>query len=165
MPKERGRTEKRNTQPAAKEIIEGEITMDNNIVSLKVDQALVSSVLQKQIQAAIVAQLGNEQAIIEKAVAVALSQKVNQEGRVDQYNSYNTYDFLEVLASKSIKEAATLALREWLETNKELVKNAVMSELKKPARQRSIAVAYADAIEKSLTCNWNMSCNISFTEK
>jgi hypothetical protein len=137
---------------------------NNDIVSLKVDKELVSKVLNKQIQAAIVAQLGNERQLIEQAVRIALSEKVNSDGRKDQYSSYNTHDFLEVLASKSIREAANAALREWLDANSELVKKAVLAELKKPNRQRSIAAAYADAIENSLKCNWNMSCNISFKE-
>jgi len=139
--------------------------MENDIVSLKVDKELVSKVLNKQIQAAIVAQLGNESQIIEQAVRIALSEKVNSDGKKDQYSSYNTHDFLEVLASKSIREAATLALKEWLDSNRELIKKAVLAELKTPKRQKSIATAYADAIENALKCNWNMTCNISFEEK
>ncbi len=139
--------------------------MENDVVSLKVDKELVSKVLDKQIQAAIVAQLGNESKLIEQAVHVALSEKVNSDGKKDQYSSYNTHDFLEVLASKSIREASTLALKEWLDTNREIIKKAVLNELKNPKRQKSIAIAYADAIENSLKCNWNMSCNISFEQK
>ncbi len=135
------------------------------MVSLKVDETMVSKILEKQIQAAIVAQLGNQDQLIERAVVVALSKKVNNEGNVDSHSSYNTHDFLEVLASKSIREAATEALKEWLATNREKVKEAVLKELEKPNRQRSIAVAYADAIENSLKCNWNMTCNIQFNEK
>ena len=139
--------------------------MENNMVSLKVDESMVSKILEKQIQAAIVAQLGKQEDLIEQAVKVALSKKVNHEGNVDSYSSYNTHDFLEVLASKSIREAATEALREWLNENKVKVRNAVLKELATPSRQRSIATAYADAIESSLKCNWNMTCNISFKEK
>lgn len=142
-----------------------EVNMENNIVSLKVDETMVSKILEKQIQAAIVAQLGNEEELIEKAVKVALSKKVSIDGTVSRYDSDNTHDFLEVLASKSIREAATEALREWLKTNQEKVKEAVLIELNKPNRQRSIATAYADAIENSLKCNWNMACNIQFIER
>jgi len=137
--------------------------MDTEMVSLKVDEAMVSSILEKQIQAAIVQQLGNQDALIAQAVKVALSQKVNIDGKVDSsYSSYNKYDFLEVLAGKSIREAATSALHEWLEENSEKIRDAVFAELRTPSRQRSIAVAYADAIEQSLTCKWSMKCNIDF---
>ena len=139
--------------------------MENNMVSLKVDQSMVTAVLEKQIQAAIVAQLGNQDELISKAVRVALSQKVNSDGNRDKYDSSNRFDFLEVLATKSIHEAAKEALREWLEHNRGKVKEAVLEELKTPGRQRSIAVAYADAIETSLTSRWNMNCTIEFKDK
>ena len=139
--------------------------MKTDMVSLKIDEAMVSSVIEKQIQAAIVQQLGNQDDLIAHAVKVVLSQKVNNEGKVDEYSSYNKYDFLEVLAGKSIREAAEAALHEWLDENKGKIRDAVLKELKTPSRQRSIAVAYADAIEHSLTNSWDMRCNISFAER
>ena len=139
--------------------------MNENMVSLKVDETMVSSILEKQIQAAIVQQLGSQDDLIAQAVKVALSQKVNHEGKIDDYSSYNKYDFLEVLAGKSIREAAKVALQEWLAENSGKIRAAVLEELKTPSRQRSIAVAYADAIEHSLTNRWNMSCNIEFKER
>lgn len=139
--------------------------MENEMVSLKVDETMVSSILAKQIQAAIVQQLGSQDELIAQAVKVALSQKVNHEGKVGDYSSYNKYDFLEVLASKSIREAAKAALQEWLAENSKKIRKAVLEELKTPSRQRSIATAYADAIEYSLTNKFNMSCNIEFKER
>lgn len=139
--------------------------MDNEMVSLKIDQTMVSSVLTKQIQAAIVAQLGDQDELISHAVKVALSIKVDRKGKVSDYSSDNRYDFLEILATNSIHEAAKAALDEWLQENSAKIKEAVLEELKTPSRQRSIAVAYADAIEHSLTTSWNMNCNIVFKEK
>lgn len=138
---------------------------NNNMVSLKIDESMIKTILEKQIQAAIVAQLGTQEELIGQAVHVALSHKVSTDGNVSKYSSDNTHDFLEVLAAKSIREAATEALREWLKENQVKIKNAVLKELNTPKRQSSIAAAYADAIESSLKCSWNMSCNISFSEK
>jgi hypothetical protein len=139
--------------------------MTNEMVSLKIDETMVTSVLEKQIQAAIVQQLGNQDDLIAQAVKVALSQKVDSDGKRSEYGSSNRYDFLEVLAGKSIRKAAKVALNDWLEENHGKIRDAVLAELKTPSRQRSIAVAYADAIEHSLTCSWDMRCNIAFKER
>lgn len=139
--------------------------MTESMVSLKVDPSMVTGVLEKQIQAAIVAQLGDQDKLIEKAVEMALSQKVNREGKVDSYSSYNKYDFLEILAGKSVREAATEALREWLKENSVKIKAAVVKEMETPGRQKSIATAYADAIEHSIKCKFNMNCDITFDKK
>lgn len=139
--------------------------MSGEMVSLKVDPELVKDTLNKRIQAAIVSQLGDADQLIAKAVSMALSVKVQGDGTISRYESDNRFDFLDALATKSVREAATAALQEWLAQNAEKIKQAVLKELKKPSRQRSIATAYANAIEESLTCKWHMSCNISFKEE
>lgn len=137
--------------------------MESELVSLKVDPAMVSSVLEKQIQAAIVRQLGNQDELIAQAVSKALSVKVDQRGSAtSRYESDKKYDFLEVLTTNSIHEAAQVALREWLDKNSGKVREAVLAELDTPGRKESIAKAYADAIESSLKCSWDMKCNIEF---
>ena len=139
--------------------------MNKEMVSLKIDEAMVSSVLEKEIAAAIVAQLGDQNKLITSAVRVALSKKVDINGDVSKYDYDNKHDLLERLATNSIHDAAKEALQEWLQENSVKIKEAVFKELKDPGRQRKIANAYADAIEKSLTCQWNMSCNIQFKER
>ena len=139
--------------------------MDDKLVSLEVDQDLVRGVLDKRIQAAIVSQLGNTDELIANAVKLALSKKVNCDGVASRYSSDNKHDFLEVMASKAIQEAAKEGLQEWLKGNKEKVRNAVLKEMKKPNRQRTLASAFANAVEESLECNWLMKCDIDFSRK
>lgn len=140
--------------------------MQDEVVSLKVDPSLVKSILEKRIQAAIVEQLGNEKDLIGHAVKLALSEKVDREGSsTSRYESDRRYDFLEVLTTNSIQAAAKNALNEWLAENSTKIRKAVLTELDSPDRQKSIAKAYADAVERSLTNQWNMSCNISFKER
>jgi len=136
--------------------------MGTEMATLKLDDSVVRSILEKQIQTAIISQLGNGEELIGSAVSKALSEKCDSGGKQSRYSSDNKYDFLEVLAVKSIREAATKALQTWLEGNAEKIKLAVLKELKKPSRQRSIAVAYANQIEKSLECHWRMNCDIKF---
>ena len=140
--------------------------MNSEVVSLKVDPALVTSILEKRIQAAIIEQLGNEKDLIGHAVKLALSEKVDREGSsTSRYESDRKYDFLEVLTTNSIQAAAKAALKDWLEQNKALIRKAVLAELDSPERQKSIAKAYADAIETSLSASWHMNCDIIFKER
>lgn len=140
--------------------------MEGEVVSLKVDPSLVTSILEKRIQAAIVEQLGNEEELIGHAVRLALSEKVDRKGSsTSSYASDRKYDFLEILTTNSIQEAAKAALMEWLGENSKKIREAVLKELDSPERQKSIAKAYADAIETSLSSSWRMDCNISFKER
>jgi hypothetical protein len=124
--------------------------MSANMINLGMHEDVVKPILEKQIQAAIHAIIGNPEELIQKVVSAALSQKVDSDGRVSRYSGDKKYGYLDVLTRKSIQKVAEEALRDWLEENAQLVKEAVIKELNKPARQRSIAIAFAGAVESSL---------------
>jgi len=137
--------------------------MNNPLVSMSVDEGTVRSVLEKQIQAAIVANLGAEEDLIAKAVTMALSMKVTEDGGVSRYSSDNKYDFLEVVTSTAIREAAKKALDQWCKDNAEKVHAAVLKEMRKPSRVNSIAKAFADAAEQSVRAYWTPKVTVAFT--
>jgi len=133
-------------------------------VDIKIDQSIIKPIMEKQIAAAIIQNLGKEAELIEKMVGIVLSQKVDSEGKPPRYPSDGKYDYLEFMVKKGIQDAAQEAFREWLKESTDKIKQAVVAELKKPARQRTMANAFVDAIEKSLKCSWNMTCNVSFVQ-
>jgi len=136
--------------------------MANEMMSLQINEDMVKPILEKQIQAAVIANIGNPEKLIEKVVAGALSQKVNREGNVDRYSSDNKYDYLEILTTQAIRTAAKEALKQWLADNQELLKAAVIKELNKPARLKTIVGAFADAAEKSFKSDWRFDCGVTF---
>ena len=133
-------------------------------VDIKIDQAIIRPIMEKQIAAAIIQNLGNESELIEKMVSNVLSQKVTYEGNIPKYASDGKYDYMEFMVKRGIQDAAQTAFKEWIKESADKIKQAVVAELKKPARQRTMANAFIDAIEKSLKCNWNMTCNVSFIQ-
>lgn len=132
---------------------------------MNVDQSVVTAVLEKQIQAAIVANLGAEKDLIAKAVTTALEKKVDENGNVSKYSSDNLYDYLEVVCGKAIRDTAKIAIKEWLEKNCEKIHKAVMAELNKPRRAQSIAKAFADSVAESVKCGWRVHTDIKFQQK
>ena len=136
--------------------------MENNTVSLNVDEQAIKPIVQKAIQSAIAVNLGKQEDLIEYMVALDLRQKVDRNGSIGKYSSDNKYDFLEAVTNRAIREAAKEAIAEWLSTRQEQVKQAMLKELNKPSRQKSIVKAFADAAERSFKCDWNFHCKIDF---
>lgn len=137
----------------------------SNMINLGINEDMVKPILQKQIEAAVLANLGNPEELIRKTVSLALSQKVDKNGNVSNYRSDNRYDYLEILVGKAIREAAQVSLKEWLETNASLIKEMVKQEMNKPERQGTLVQSFADAVEKSIRCSWNFRCDIKFDSK
>ncbi|MDD4565489.1 MAG: hypothetical protein PHE79_08485, partial [Eubacteriales bacterium] len=98
------------------------------MMNLEINEDMVKPILEKQIQAAVLANIGNPEELISKTVSLALSQKVNNDGKVDKSSYYNNHDFLELLTGNAIREAAEKSLREWLKENTQLVKAMVIRE-------------------------------------
>ena len=136
--------------------------MEKEMASFKIDNQIIKKILEKQISAAIVQNLGDSEKLLAKMISLALHQKVNADGYYDKASYRNEYDFLEVTTNKAVQKAAKDALSEWLEKNTKKVKIALMNELAKPSRQKTMAKAFADAVERSITSNWHMNCTVNF---
>lgn len=137
--------------------------MSDDIVSLKIDQNLVKSALEKKIQAEVVASLGNPEVLIAEVVKLALRQKVNAQGKAES-SYYDKFDLIEVLCSQAISKAAQEAVSGWVNENKEKIKSAVLKEMKKPQRVQAIALAFANAAEKSIEQAFKVDVKIEFPE-
>lgn len=134
----------------------------SNMINLGINEDMVKPILEKQIQAAILANIGNPEELIRKTVSIALNQKVDRDGKISGYSSDNRYDYLEILTGQAIRKAAKEALQAWLEENTQLVRKMVIEEMNKPKRQESLVGAFADAVEKSLKFDWRFDCNVNF---
>ena len=138
--------------------------MGKEMMSLQINEDMVKPVIEKQIEAAILANIGNPEKLIEQVVARTLKVKVDESGKVNSSSYYNTHDYLEVITGNAIRKAAQEALQEWIKENIALVKEMVIREMNKPSRQKSMAQAFANACEESLQCNWRFNCDISFNK-
>lgn len=138
--------------------------MSEKMMSLELNEEMVKPIIEKQIQAAIMANIGKPEELIQKVVATALRQKVDKEGKISSYSSDNKFDYIDVLTGKAIRNAAQEALDQWLKENTQLVKAMVIKEMNNPERQNSLVSAFANAVEENLKCSWRFNCDISFTK-
>lgn len=136
--------------------------MGNDIVSLNIDGEIISSALEKKIQAEIVSSLGRPEELIERVVQSALREKVAWDGKKSKYSSDNKFDFIEILSKQVIFQMAKTAVEEFVTDNKELIKNAVAKEMRKPKRINSIAEAFLLAIEESIDMRMMINCSVNF---
>lgn len=132
------------------------------MMSLEINEDMVKPIIENQILAAIMANIGNPEELIKKTVSIALKQKVDKNGKVSTYSSENRYDYLSILTEEAIRKAAKEALDEWLKSNTQLIKAMVIQEMNKPERQNSLVAAFADAVEQSFQCSWKFSCDVNF---
>ena len=129
-------------------------------LSMNLPTEIVERAVRDKINAAIAAQLGDPEKLIEKLVANALSQKVNRKGNVSRSSYENTHSFLDVTAGNFIREAAHEALVEFFTENREKIKDAVKHEVVNSSS--NFAKVIIDGMETSMRASFLSRVKISF---
>lgn len=99
--------------------------------TLAVPNDILKPIIEAHVAKAITDALGGQARLIEEAVRQALNGKVDSSnGQPDRYNSNSSPTFLQWLVDKSIRDAATAAVREHLARDMEMLKASVAKEMK-----------------------------------
>ena len=102
---------------------------NNGNVSLSISKELVNPIIQAKINEAVVSALGGQDELIRKSVDAIMNTKVNDQGKVSSYSSDNKYTMLEIIAKNKIEDALRKAVDSMLETNKDVLKDAMIKYL------------------------------------
>jgi hypothetical protein len=136
--------------------------MENNIVSLKISEDMVKEIVSKQIQQAIVKELGSAEAYMEALISAALHQKVSIDGKVSRYSSDNKYDYLDIMLKEKIQETAKVALQEYIKENADKLKDALKKELEKTSTKNELVKTFVEGASKAFEYSWRFNCNVKF---
>lgn len=90
--------------------------MSDNIVSMKIDETIVKECVKKQIEQAIVRELGDAEEYMASLISLALNHKVDADGKFTTA-SYEKRTYLEYLFNKTITDAAKKAFEEYMDTH------------------------------------------------
>ncbi|WP_126969026.1 hypothetical protein [Xanthomonas sp. BRIP62411] len=123
-----------------------------------IPNSVLEPYIKQAVSTAITAALGDGAKLVQMAVQQALSQKVNSEGKVDSYNSYNTHQLVEVIARNKIQEITRDVVGEMAEGMRPKIKEAIEKQLK--TKHTAIAQVLVDSLIGSLASKWNVSVAI-----
>ena len=137
--------------------------MENNIVSLKISEDMINGIVSKQIQQAIVKELGSAEEYMEALISAALHQKVSIDGKVSRYSSDNKYDYLDIMLKEKIQETAKVALQEYIKENADKLKDALKKELEKTSTKNELVKTFVEGASKAFEYSWRFNCNVRLT--
>jgi hypothetical protein len=137
-------------------------------VEFKVSEDLIKGIVSEKMKIAIVEAMGGRDRLVESIVNAYMECKVNADGTVDRYGSYNTHKRSDVMVRELIESAMREALKEHLQTRQEEIKQALCKYLNSKAGTSMIVKAVADGFANSMSDNgwkWNMSFNLQRPER
>lgn len=123
-----------------------------------IPNSVLEPYIKSAVSTAITAALGDGTRLVEQAVQAALNTKVDDEGRVNQYNNYNTKVLVDVIAQKKIREIAAEVINQMAEGMRPQIKEAIEKQLK--TKHSAIAKCLVDGLIASLATKWNVAVTI-----
>jgi len=133
-----------------------------NDLGFKVPEELVKPIIKDLVATYIAQQMGDANKVIAELVSKALSVKVNENGVVDKYDSYNHQSYINLILNKSIHELAKETLKEILDANKEKIKEQIKLAISK---QGDLGEFIFNGFKESLESNWHSHISVAFKRK
>lgn len=132
--------------------------MSNENMQFPIPNSVLEPYIKQAVSTAITAALGDGAKLVEAAVHSAMTQKVNQHGKIDQYQSYNTHQLVEVLASNKIRDITREVVNEMAEGMRPAIKEAIERQLR--TKHSAIAKCLVESLINSLKTSWNVQVSI-----
>lgn len=134
-------------------------------LDLKIDQEAITGVIKQMVNAGIVQALDEKNNIASSIVNQVLSMKVDNEGKVSSYSSYNKYTLLEYYVKQMIKDEAVNVIKEVMEEKREDIRGMIKREMSKKATIDSFYKAFLSGVVDSIDSTYRTTINVSVNKK
>lgn len=130
-------------------------------LNLQVDEQLIAESAKNVIEAAVVAALGDKEALIRSVVNYALNKKVNSEGIVSSYTSENKYSLLQVMVEKAVRQTAMEVVGEIVEENRAEFKRLLKKQLTEAKTLDAFTRSFIDGAMEAVSNKYRASISIN----
>lgn len=134
-------------------------------LDLKIDQEAITGVIKQMVNAGIVQALDEKNNIASSIVNQVLSMKVDDEGKVSSYSSYNKYTLLEYCVKQMIKDESLNVIKEVMEEKREDIRGMIKREMSKKETIDSFYKAFLSGVVDSIDSTYRTTINVSVNKK
>lgn len=126
-------------------------------MTLNVDNDLVKPVIEAEIQAAVVRELGQMQDLFPQMVKAVITTKVDRDGKPSSYSGNKTY--LEWAFYKSINIAIQRAITEWIDANQDELQKELSKQIM--ASKSEFAQSVLSALVGAVANQWRFNVEVT----
>lgn len=130
--------------------------IETNLVDLRVDESMVTAILEKKIEEAIGVAIIDKEQVVAQLIDRCLSMRVDEKGQPSSYSSAKP--FIEYSARKAIADAVKTALDTVMESRRKQLEVAVVKQIERSTNK--LARALVDGLAESLKSRWSSTISI-----
>lgn len=136
--------------------------MSEQNMQFPIPNSVLEPYIKSAVAAAITASLGDGAVLVEKAVAQALTAKVNSSGITSNSSYENTHQLAEVVSRNAIQKIARETINEMAEQMRPKIREQIEKQLKN--QHSKLAQALVDGLIGSLKSSWSVRIDIDTTK-
>ena len=126
--------------------------MANEMMSLNIDKSMLTPVIEKQVKLLMTEILGGQDAIIDRVITTVLNNKVDKEGKNDNYHGK---PFFEWLLTEEIKKAVQELLAEEVKSRAGNINKALKKYIQSQKGAEELSSAMITAFSDVVGNHWN----------
>jgi len=134
----------------------------DTLVSMRVDETLVASVLKEKIEEAVGVALIDKELVVSRLIDKCLNLRVDpSNGKVSDYR--NAVPYVEYAATAAIRSAVEIAMHETLAKRKAALQKQVATQIARSTNK--LAKALVDGLGESLKSHWSSTITVRLSDK
>src|SRR5579871_3665049 len=127
---------------------------------IKLDRKLVDNLVKEHLNAAVLSVLADiKEALLRQMADQILNLKVDEEGNVNSYYSYNKYSLIEIAMNRELRGVIIKTVQDNLEAIKPEISKAVKAELKKSGNK--IASGMMEGLFDAIKYDFSFRVNLA----
>jgi hypothetical protein len=134
-------------------------------LDLNIDQDYIAEAVKQTVLMGISESLNGKNEIASQLVNMVLSVKVDEKGKVSDYERYNKYSLVEFHVRKLIEEEARNTIEEVVEENREVIKAELRKAINNKKFTNEIVAAMTNGMIDSMNDKYKTSISISLDKK
>ena len=138
-----------------------------NIVGLdlNIDQDYLAEAVRQTVMMGISESLNGKNEIVSQIVKMVLSTKVDETGKISNYNRDNKYTLLEFYVRSAIEEITRDELQALVNERKPEITQAIRKELAKKVNYTKFVDSFFAGVESALDDMWVPKINVEFAKR
>jgi len=136
--------------------------MSKNLIglNLEVDEQLIAESAKNVIQAAVVAALGDKDALVRAVINSVLLKKVDETGKVSSYSHENKHTMLEAFVLKAVRETAKEVVQEIVDENRTEFKRLLKKQLTEAKTLDAFTRSFIDGAMEAVSNKYRAKIDI-----
>lgn len=134
-------------------------------LDLNIDQDYLAQAVKQTVMIGISEALNGKNEIVSQLVNSILTTKVDENGKISSYDSYNKYTLIDVYVKNLLRDEIKTVVKEIIEDQRSEVQEVIRKAINKTKFRNGVVEAVMNGMIQQIGSDYNTKINVDITKK